>query len=121
MNRAGPRYLYWAVFAGGDPKRPRRVNFDIASYATGFYTRYQGDRAIGLLRYDWWADDGRPRGGSLRDDGRWQVSELPTRNVWLGSDNGEPVTPDEAARIVVELGHSPDVLQDDSLLSVPPS
>lgn len=111
------RYLYWAYFSGGDRQRPRRVDFDIPEHGSGCYIRYEGDRAGGLLRYDRWAEPGTfPRGARLGEDGRWHATESPDRNVWLGSDNGEPVTVREAERIAVELGHPPEVLDDTTVI-----
>jgi hypothetical protein len=67
------RFLFWAVFLGGDPDRP-----------------------ISLLRYDRWVQQpatprhsGPPRGAVLRAPsppfgGSWRPSELPDRTVLLG-------------------------------------
>jgi hypothetical protein len=113
----GSRYLYWTHFYGGDPQRPERVEFCIPGQGSGFYTRYVGDRVGGLLRYDRWADPGTfPHGAYLGKDGRWHASKTPDRNVWLGSDDGEPVTADEARQLAVELGHSPTVLDDTTVV-----
>jgi hypothetical protein len=115
VEQDGGRYLYWAYFGGGDPKRPRRVTFRIPGHGHGFYLRHEGDRAKGLLRYDRWAA-AFPRGASLDRDGRWRASESPERNVRLGSDYGEPVTADEARRAVVELGHPPETLDEPTVI-----
>lgn len=63
----------------------------------------------GLLRYDS-SVTGPGAGAVLCADSRWRRSERPERNVWLGSDYGEPVSPGQAREIAVALGHPADVV-----------
>jgi hypothetical protein len=116
-----PRYWYWAYFEGGDPHRRVRVDYRIPGRESGTYFRNAGDRPSVLLRYDWRADPGTfPRGARLDSDGRWHATESPDRNVWLGSDYGDPVTDDEAAELVVALGHATEVLADTTVVRPDP-
>ncbi|MEV6772958.1 hypothetical protein AB0N05_30415 [Nocardia sp. NPDC051030] len=105
------RFLYWAYFFGGDTQRPYRVEFGPGCDGTGFYTRYEGDRVTGLIRYDLQAGGG-PSGARLDRDGRWYADERPERNVWRGSDYGDSVPPEQACEIAVALGHDPAVMND---------
>jgi hypothetical protein len=63
-----------------------------------------------LYRYD--NEAPRVCAGSRFDmrTGVWRGSEAPVRNVWLGSDYGEPITIAQAEEIIVELGFQPDLL-----------
>ncbi|MGL5818787.1 MAG: hypothetical protein ACRCYR_14565 [Phycicoccus sp.] len=110
--RAGDssRFHYWATFDGGDPTRPVTVGYHIAGHGRGWYTRYRGDRPTSLLRFDGAPDAIGRRGAVLCWDGRWRWSESPERNVWRGSDYGEPVSPKQARRIAVGFGHPADVV-----------
>jgi hypothetical protein len=49
-----------------------------------------------LLRYGH-AARGFPRGAWLARDDTWQPSELPERNLWLGSDYGDEITAAEVS------------------------
>jgi hypothetical protein len=49
--------------------------------------------------------------------GIYDVASRLRPSLRLGSDNGEPVTEDEAVRIAEALGHARDVLRDVELLS----
>src|SRR3569832_302787 len=85
------RYLFWATFHGGDPARVRTVEWHIAGQGHGVYTRCDGDQVGTLLRYDREAT-GFGGGASFdRRGGVWRDSELPSRNVWLGSDYGDEI------------------------------
>jgi hypothetical protein len=117
------RFLFWATFLGGDPDRPLRVAFELEGHGSGFYFRHEGDQPVSLLRYDRWVDPstpwytGLPRGAVLRAaspsfGGVWRPSELPDRNVLLGSDYGEPVSPAEATEIAEFLGYEPWILDE---------
>jgi hypothetical protein len=111
-DRVRHRYLFWATFFPGDevPVRPVIVEFGIAGHGNGFYSRSEGDRVGTLLRYD--NEAPRIYAGSHLDvrTGVWRGSEAPVRNVWLGSDYGEPITIAQAEEIIVELGFRPDLL-----------
>lgn len=110
MGRAEPRFLYWAEYSGGDRGNPVVVHYEIPEHGRGFYTRYRGDRAGVLLRYDR-EGYGFPRGAYLNAvTGCWRPSESPDRNVWRGSDYGEPISRTEAEAIVAEFGYPPGVL-----------
>lgn len=117
------RFLYWATFLGGDPDRPVRVGFELEGHGHGFYFRHEGDQPVNLLRYDRWREPptpwyaGLPRGAVLRAasppfGGSWRPSELPDRNVLLGSDYGEPVSHAEAREIAEYLGYEPWILDE---------
>ncbi len=119
-RRAGPdgrpRFLYWATFYGGDRSRPVRVAYDIPGHGRGWYTRYEGDAPGSLLRYDRAVATGVGAGAVLYADGRWRHSESPERNVWLGSNHGEPVSVEQARGIAVEFGHPADVVDAEAVL-----
>jgi hypothetical protein len=117
------RFLFWATFLGGDPDQPVRVAFDLEGHGHGFYLRYEGDQPVNLLRYDRGAGSSTPwytawpRGAVLRAasppfGGGWRPSELPDRNVLLGSDYGEPVSRAEAREIAELLGYEPWILDE---------
>jgi hypothetical protein len=117
------RFLFWATFLGGDPDKPVRVAFNLEGHGNGFYLRHEGDQPVSLLRYDrsnepsipWYT--GFPRGAVLRAaapafGGAWRPSELPDRNILLGSDYGEPVSFSEAREIAQYLGYEPWILDE---------
>jgi len=101
-----PRYWYWTCFSGGDPAKSVIVPIPEGGYGTGFYTRREGDKASGLLRFDRW----ERRGSYLDDRGVWRRSELVERCVLLGSDDGmDDIDGAEAQRIAAGMGY-PDAL-----------
>jgi hypothetical protein len=105
------RYRYWAYFAGGDPSRSRRITYDLPGHGYGLYTRYAGDHPTGLIRFD-----RHERSGARLDaDGHWWWTESPERNVWLGSDHGEPVSTQQAEQVAVALGHPASAIHTDTL------
>jgi hypothetical protein len=121
------RFLYWAVFLGGDPDRPIHVSFDLDGHGHGFYSRHEGDQPVSLLRYDRFGrpaapwNSGLPHGAVLRAPsppfgGGWRPSELPDRNVLFGADHGEPVGADEALRIAERFGYEPWILDEPTVL-----
>jgi hypothetical protein len=101
-----PRYKYWAYFAGGDPQRRIRVPYDIPGHGFGLYTRHADDRATGLIRFDRY----ERAGARLGTDGCWRLNEGPERNVWRGSDCGDPVSIPEAEQVAQALGHPAGVI-----------
>ncbi|MGH6655722.1 MAG: hypothetical protein ACRDVE_11010 [Actinocrinis sp.] len=121
------RFLFWAVFLGGDPDQPVRVDFDLDGHGHGFYFRHEGDQPVSLLRYDRWSQQpaapwhsGLPRGAVLRAPsppfgGTWRPSELPDRTVLFGADHGEPVGFPEAVKIVEQFGYEPWILDEPTL------
>ena len=121
------RFLFWATFLGGDPDRPIRIAFDLDGHGHGFYSRYEGDQPVNLLRYERYGrpvapwNAGLPRGAVLRAPsppfgGGWRPSELPDRNVLFGADYGEPVSLDEALRIAEQFGYEPWILDEPTVL-----
>jgi hypothetical protein len=103
------RFTFWAYFGGGDRGRPVRVDYRIPGHGSGSYQRHDGDRPVRLLRYD--AAETWPRGGARLDrDGRWRQDESPYRNRLLGSNYGDPVSHEEAAEIIQQLGFSRELL-----------
>ncbi|MGL5930258.1 MAG: hypothetical protein ACRCY8_15100 [Dermatophilaceae bacterium] len=116
--RDSSRFRYWATFDGGNPTRPVTVDYDIPGHGRGWYTRHRGDRASSLLRFDRDALSGRA-GAVLCWDGRWRWSESPERNVWRGSDYGEPVSARQARRIAAEFGHPADVVVAEAIIRTP--
>jgi hypothetical protein len=109
---AATRFVFWVRRSGGDRSQPLVVRYDIAGHGTGFYTRYRGDRAVALYRYDR-RHSGFPRGAVLVPGTRWGPTESPDRTIALGSDDpGDPIDRTQAAEIAVELGHPVDVLEE---------
>ncbi|MFI7596719.1 hypothetical protein [Actinoplanes sp. NPDC049681] len=109
------RYLFWATYYGGDPGsiRGRAVQYDIAGYAKGSYTRHEGDHLGTLRRYDREASGLRVGASLDRRAGVWRTSEAPVRDVHRGSDCGCPITIAQAEEIIVELGYGPALLTAD--------
>jgi hypothetical protein len=108
---AGQRYWFWATWSGGGGQ-PYRVDYQITGRESGTYWRQPGDACRALYRYDWRAHERGdfPVGSVLGARGRWRSSEAPKRNVWLGSDYGDPITTAQATAIVIEFGCAPDIL-----------
>ena len=110
--RPVPRYWYWTSYSGGDSERPFTVQIPDGGFGTGHYTRWEGDHANGLLRFDRWE-----RRGAFLDSGIWRPSELVERLIYLGSDDGmDDIDADEACRIASEMGY-PDALEGPTVLS----
>lgn len=111
-----PRFLYWTTFHGGDRSRPVRVRYDIPGHGRGWYRRYEGDEPGSLLRYDRDPAPGVGAGAVLCADSRWRHSERPERTMSFGSDNGVPVSVEQARRIAVEFGHPADTVDAEPVL-----
>lgn len=108
------RCLYWATWRGTPRDAQVRVSYDIAGEGRGSYLRPPGPP---MTLYRW--DSKRLIGSSLTRDGVWRHSEGPQRNLYLGSDYGEPVSVRTAREIAEQLG-APNALEDYEVHPVEP-
>ena len=110
--KPAPRYWYWTTYSGGDRERPFITQIPEDGLGTGYYTRWEGDHANGLLRFDRWE-----KRGAYLDQGSWRPSELVERLIYLGSDDGmDDINADEAQRIATDMGF-PHALEDPLVLN----
>ncbi len=104
-----PAYNFWARYVGGDESRAETVHYRIPGHGSGGYDIRPGRRLVGMFRYGWWPRAASPGGAALllHWGHLWVPHEKPDRTMMRGSeDPGDPITQEEAERLVVQMGYT---------------